>query len=141
VLLVAGLWAARLHSQAPAATEILLDGEPTGVTKDQLSRVSLECKPADLSVDLARACRVARRLEGKRLFEEETFGGNGRTCATCHSPETGTFSPAEAQSRLKANPNDPLFRHDAFDDGVTGLTRITRDATIRVELPLPDYSP
>ena len=22
---------------------------------------------------------------GKKLFEKETFGGNGRTCQTCHS--------------------------------------------------------
>jgi len=29
-------------------------------------------------------------LEGKRLFELETFGGNGRTCQTCHSQATGT---------------------------------------------------
>src|SRR5436190_20494394 len=29
-------------------------------------------------------------LEGQRLFERETFGGNGRTCETCHSRETGT---------------------------------------------------
>ena len=140
VLLAGGVSATRLHSsQGPTPTEIILDGEPTGVTKEQLQGVSFDCKPADLSADRARVCRVARRLEGKRLFEEETFGGNGRTCSTCHSAETGTFSPADAQARLKANPSDPLFRHDAFDDGVNGLTRITRDATIRVELPLPDY--
>ena len=24
--------------------------------------------------------------EGRRLFLEETFEGNGRTCATCHPP-------------------------------------------------------
>src|SRR5262245_38766957 len=27
---------------------------------------------------------------GRRLFERETFGGNGRTCSTCHSADTGT---------------------------------------------------
>src|SRR5574338_135733 len=32
---------------------------------------------------------------GKKLFERETFGGNGRTCATCHGAATGTVSPAE----------------------------------------------
>ena len=32
-------------------------------------------------------------LEGRRLFERETFGGNGRTCETCHSQDTGTVSP------------------------------------------------
>ena len=41
-------------------------------------------------------------LSGKRLFDKETFGGNGRTCATCHSRETGTFSASDAQARLTA---------------------------------------
>ena len=31
-----------------------------------------------------------QRLNGKHLFEKETFGGNGRTCQTCHSKRTGT---------------------------------------------------
>ena len=26
---------------------------------------------------------------GRQLFERETFGGNGRTCLTCHSRRTG----------------------------------------------------
>jgi cytochrome c peroxidase len=33
--------------------------------------------------------------EGRRLFRKETFGGNGRTCETCHSRNSGTVSPAE----------------------------------------------
>ena len=35
-------------------------------------------------------------LNGKRLFETATFGGNGRTCETCHSHKTGTMSPQDA---------------------------------------------
>lgn len=34
-------------------------------------------------------------LEGKRLFEDATFGGNGRTCDTCHSGKTSTLSPED----------------------------------------------
>ena len=56
-------------------------------------------------------------LEGKRLFEHETFGGNGRTCQTCHSAATGTVSPEDAQKRFEQDPNDPLFLHDGSDDG------------------------
>ena len=37
---------------------------------------------------------------GKRLFEQETFGGNGRTCRTCHSVATGTVSPDDAAARF-----------------------------------------
>lgn len=76
-------------------------------------------------------------LEGKRLFEEETFGGNGRTCATCHSAATGTLSPPDVQQRYEKDPSDPLFRHDGSDDGIgNGVTRILEDATILVTVPL-----
>ncbi len=75
---------------------------------------------------------------GKRLFERETFGGNGRTCLTCHSRETGTVSPGDAQERFADNPYDPLFLHDGSDDGLgNGVTRMLRDATVLVEIPLP----
>lgn len=75
--------------------------------------------------------------EGRRLFREETFGGNGRTCETCHSRKTGTLSPADVQERVTDNPSDPLFRHDGLDDGVQGVSRIAQHATIRIERPLP----
>jgi cytochrome c peroxidase len=77
-------------------------------------------------------------LEGKRLFEQETFGGNGRTCVICHNRETGTVSPEEAQKRFARNPRDPLFLHDGSDDGKgNGVTRMLSDATFLVEIPLP----
>src|SRR6058998_3478774 len=45
--------------------------------------------------------------EGQRLFFRETFGGNGRTCGTCHLPQDGFgLSPATIAA-LPAN--DPLF--------------------------------
>ena len=76
-------------------------------------------------------------LEGKRLFENETFGGNGRTCRTCHSKDTGTTSPADAQKRFAQNPNDPLFRHDGTDDGHgNGVSRMLADGTILVTITL-----
>lgn len=43
------------------------------------------------------------RPSGKQLFERETFGGNGRTCRTCHSRETGTVSPEDAQHRQSSS--------------------------------------
>jgi hypothetical protein len=72
--------------------------------------------------------------EGRRLFRKETFGGNGRTCETCHSPSTGTLSPEDV--RLKS-PSDPLFLQDGLDDGVSGTSRIAEHATIRIVRPLP----
>lgn len=76
--------------------------------------------------------------DGRFLFEKETFGGNGRTCQTCHGSETGTISPVEAQRRFAINRADPLFRHDGSDDGRgRGVQRMLTEATILVELPLP----
>jgi cytochrome c peroxidase len=102
-------------------------------------KMSPDCKADQLPEPLAAECRDARLTEGKRLFESETFGGNGRTCATCHSAETGTFSTADVQNRLAANRNDPLFLHDALDDGLAGTSRIERNGTIRVTLPIPSH--
>ncbi len=44
---------------------------------------------------------------GRRLFFEETFGGNGRTCGTCH-PATNNFTLDPAFVRALPR-NDPLF--------------------------------
>jgi cytochrome c peroxidase len=86
----------------------------------------------------AQGNSVGNRQDGKRIFERETFGGNGRTCATCHTSETGTISPADALRRFTANPKDPLFMHDGSDDGQGhGVSRMLKDATILVEIPLP----
>jgi cytochrome c peroxidase len=75
---------------------------------------------------------------GERLFEQETFGGNGRTCRTCHSADSGTVSPEDAAKRLKKDPADPLFIHDGSDDGVGhGVSRMLRDATVLITIPLP----
>ena len=85
-------------------------------------------------------------LEGARLFDRETFGGNGRTCLTCHSRETGTVSPSDARARFRHNPDDPLFVHDGSDDDDgdgfgDGLhvTRMLADATVLMRIRLhPD---
>lgn len=81
---------------------------------------------------------VVGRHDGKRLFERETFGGNGRTCSTCHTSATGTISPTDARKRFKRNTRDPLFLHDGSDDGRgNGASRMLNDATVLVEIPLP----
>jgi cytochrome c peroxidase len=53
---------------------------------------------------------------GRRLFEEETFGGNGRTCQSCHTRGSRTISPEQAQALFAQDPGDPLFQGDARDD-------------------------
>ena len=91
----------------------------------------------DQAVGESGSPSTSTRNEARRLFRKETFGGNGRTCETCHSPATGTLSPADVQDRLNKDPNDPLFLHDGLDDGVSGIARIAEHATIRMVLPLP----
>ena len=81
----------------------------------------------------------ALQTDGRRLFDHETFGGNGRTCSTCHMVGSGTITAEAVAERLAEDPNDPLFRHDGLDDGVAGTSRIAAHATIRVELPLPPH--
>jgi cytochrome c peroxidase len=43
---------------------------------------------------------------GEVLFTQETFGGNGRTCATCHVPPSFKINPQQIQLR---DPDDVLF--------------------------------
>jgi len=76
-------------------------------------------------------------LDGKRLFEQATFGGNGRTCRTCHGAATGTVSPEDAQKRFQQNAADPLFLLDGSDDGHgNGVTRMLTDATILMTITM-----
>jgi cytochrome c peroxidase len=76
--------------------------------------------------------------EGQRLFDHETFGGNGRTCRTCHSGSDGTITLEEVEERLLEDPADPLFLHDGLDDFFSGTTRIAAHATILIERDLPE---
>ncbi|HEV8333957.1 MAG TPA: hypothetical protein VGQ22_21220 [Steroidobacteraceae bacterium] len=80
------------------------------------------------------------KLHGRQLFEKETFGGNGRTCRTCHSKRTGTLSLADVQRIIvKAKPDDAFLIHDALDDDAVGTTRVQTHATIRLSIPLPPW--
>jgi cytochrome c peroxidase len=79
-------------------------------------------------------------LDGKKLFERETFGGNGRTCRTCHSKETGTLTLADVQRIIdKADPNDAFLIDDALDEDGVGTTRVQAHGTIRMTIPLPPW--
>ncbi|MEO8705975.1 MAG: hypothetical protein ABI867_38455 [Kofleriaceae bacterium] len=92
----------------------------------------------DLEVDDEASVEQASQVNGKKLFERETFGGNGRTCATCHDGNSGSISPADAQHLFAHDPDAPLFRSIDSDDGVgTSYTKLLTDATIRVTLALP----
>jgi len=56
---------------------------------------------------LARAQNEDLIEAGRRLFTQETFGGNGRTCSTCHPLNANTtLSPSDI---AQLPDNDPLF--------------------------------
>jgi hypothetical protein len=85
------------------------------------------------------ATSAAGMSEGQRLFDHEAFGGNGRTCRTCHSGDSGTIDPQDVAERLAEDPSDPLFLHDGLDDfSGGGTSRITAHATILIERELPE---
>jgi len=76
--------------------------------------------------------------EGAQLFNHATFGGNGRTCVTCHTSGTGTLSPAQAQALYASNPNAPLFRAIDSDDGTgASYSKLLTHATVTVDIDLP----
>jgi cytochrome c peroxidase len=94
------------------------------------------------NVILSKALHQAElaALNGKKLFEKETFGGNGRTCQTCHSKHNGTLTLADVQDVIdKADPDDPLLTGDALADDGVGTSRIQTHATIRMTIPLPPW--
>ena len=111
------------------------------LARGESARTAMTAAPTSSVQSLAQP--VSDLLEGARLFEEETFGGNGRTCLTCHSRETGTVSPADARARFRKNPDDPLFVHDGSDDDDGDgfgdgqhVTRMLENATILMRIPL-----
>lgn len=79
-----------------------------------------------------------QRRAGKRVFEKETFGGNGRVCSTCHIGKSGTFSPEQARELFARDPDNPLFRSIDSDDGVgDSYNRLLTHGTVRITVPLP----
>ena len=77
-------------------------------------------------------------LDPEYLFTTETFGGNGRTCTTCHTAETGTISPAQVQALYVSDPTNPLFRSVDSDDGASENYAALRErATFRATIALP----
>jgi cytochrome c peroxidase len=112
-------------------------GVTASPTPSGTAQIDQLCASEVGSAAASMACRQARLAEGRRLFDDETFSGNGRTCATCHSGRDGTIDPAEVARRLRADPEDTLFLHDGLDDFVSGTSRIEERATVLVRLELP----
>jgi cytochrome c peroxidase len=89
------------------------------------------------SQDPGNPKRVSYEL-GEDVFFHETFGGNGRTCATCHDPRNEfTVSPDLVRQRYRSDPSHPLFRPIDSDDGRgNDYTTLLDHALFRVTIPL-----
>jgi len=75
---------------------------------------------------------------GARLFVQGEFGGNGRTCVTCHTLRTGDVTLDHIRERFADDARDPLFRPIDSDDGRgTSYNRLLTHATFRVFVSLP----
>ncbi len=64
--------------------------------------------PTDVSAATFSAASGHTALveRGRQLFFNETFGGNGRTCGTCHPAPTLVLTPADI---ARLSPDDPFF--------------------------------
>ena len=78
-------------------------------------------------------------LNGKKLFEKETFGGNGRTCRSCHGKVTGTVGLEDVREMIDKGDPDSFLVGDALDDDGVGTTRVQANATIRMTIALPPW--
>lgn len=77
--------------------------------------------------------------EARRLFEEETFDGNGRTCATCHTRRSGKLNPRQVLRSWHEDPDGPLFQAIDSDEGNgDSFERLIEHATVRIPIRLPD---
>ena len=61
-------------------------------------------QPSSASVDVDPAAQIA---EGRRLFFQETFNGNGRTCGSCHTENDSLGLSLNTIATLPST--DPLF--------------------------------
>lgn len=104
---------------------------------DDVEDDAIAATPAGVGL-AAPTAPQASAPNGKTLFEKETFEGNGRTCRTCHTKDTGALSPEQVQEAFDDDPDGPLFRAIDSDDGL-GLSydRLLTDATVLVDIPLP----
>jgi cytochrome c peroxidase len=105
------------------------------------------------AVERIRVGRAWSRGEKRRLirgavnFFRPFPGGNGRSCATCHSPRDGfSLSPAtvekrwrrlQREKRFDPDASDPLFRAIDADDGADDFTLLRTRALFKVRVPLP----
>ena len=126
------------------------DPGEVGAAGEPLSEHALNLLRCDASPVLATLRTRAERDQfrrGCRLFFEETFEGNGRTCGSCHLQELGNrdesdnhfdFTPEHAQRIFAEHPEHALFRAIDSDDGAgEDYTTLLSHGLVRIPFVLP----
>lgn len=85
---------------------------------------------------------LASFVRGRDLFLHETFGGNGRTCSSCHLRrfvgDNFDFTPEDAQELFLADPGDPLFRSIDAECGTgSDYSTLLARGLVRIPFTLP----
>lgn len=134
------------HGRTPAESRLLIGTRPfferlytrTRVARErtrerQAGLIGLASLPALLSPRVAEAestqILVDRGLvsqavgEGADLFFRETFGGNGRTCGTCHRAENNLALDVDFISTLRSKDKLFIAEFPPAEGGVPGLER------------------
>jgi hypothetical protein len=99
---------------------------------------------------VAETITTTGTLDTRNAFFASTFGTNGRSCVTCHQPDSGwSITPKHIKARFEATGGmDPLFR---LVDGANSLdadvstrkarrqaySMLLKKGLIRVDLPIP----
>lgn len=86
-----------------------------------LSLALPSCAPPPPPNDL-----VAR---GERLFFEETFGGNGRTCGTCHLHREAVALVQYALELIASIPDGSDTYSDQIDEAIRTLEAARKELT------------
>ena len=129
-----GSWIVMLAG-AIAGTIGQAEAEPADTEAFSVSPAAMAQVKPRTGEKLSQAALVER---GRRIFETETFGGNGRTCATCHPVANNFTLDPKYIATLKSD--DPLFvaeynpalaklenpamlrRHGLITENVDGMT-------------------
>lgn len=122
--------------------------EDLGVASESLSqeqRNELTCIAMSLATPGLSAAERQQFRRGCSLYHNETFGGNDRTCSTCHlnlvgngNPDDNNFdlSIEDVEVAFATDPTGPLFRSIDADDGAHDFTRLRTQANVRIPIEL-----
>jgi cytochrome c peroxidase len=103
-----------------------------------LISVAIFCACSDPGRDdeIERVGEAELALSGAQLFNDETFGGNGRTCASCHAPgDLYSLTHAHTLAQSIEDPAGPLFRPIDSNDGASdNYSILIGKADVRIPL-------